>query len=278
MIIDIPAATTVTGPINWNGIIIPPTATTTFAAPTPDSGFDSATPVIAIEVGAGDTPLTFDKAVKITFTGQAGKYVGWSRGGIFTKITTVCDSPTNPTLAPGADCKIDIGGDLVVWTKHFTVFVAYTQTATPPAASASVASTGGAVALSPSNAYANWLAQQPAAPAPAAATPQVLGVKIFADGSLIKFGKKVYVIMNGKRTVIKNLWELAKYKGQKINVVDAETLNQYPEVLGDKAYPDNTIIKSGDKLYIIKNGQKQYIKNLKELKAYIKLYKITKLY
>lgn len=141
----IQAGTIVTGPVDWDGIIHAPVITTTYTEPNPDSGFDSATPVITLDVGAGDTPLTFDKAVKIIFTGQAGKYVGWSRGGVFTKITATCDSATNPTLAAGADCKIDVAGDLIVWTKHFTVYITYTQTPTPtPAAPAPApASSGG---------------------------------------------------------------------------------------------------------------------------------------
>jgi hypothetical protein len=30
-----------------------------------------------------------------------------------------------------SDCKIDIGPDLIVWTKHFTTFTVYTQAAIP---------------------------------------------------------------------------------------------------------------------------------------------------
>ena len=36
-------------------------------------------------------------------------------------------------MAAGAECKIDAGSDLVIWTKHFTTFVTYTQTAIPAA-------------------------------------------------------------------------------------------------------------------------------------------------
>lgn len=129
--VDIPASTNATGPLDWDGIIAPPTVTTVFTAPTPGSGFASTTPVIALEMGAGDIALTFDKAVKITFAGQADKYVGWSRGGVFTEITATCDDATNPTLGAGADCKINVGSDLVVWTKHFTTFITYTQKSIP---------------------------------------------------------------------------------------------------------------------------------------------------
>jgi hypothetical protein len=125
--IDMPANLTISGPSGWDGTINLPAVTTSYTL-TPDSG-DTASAVSAIEIGFGDTPLTLDKAVKLTFTGQAGKLIGWSQSGTFHSITATCDSATSPTLAAGADCKIDVSGDLVVWTKHFTSFVTYTQTA-----------------------------------------------------------------------------------------------------------------------------------------------------
>jgi len=132
--VDVPAGTVITGGSSWNGVLDLPEATTTFAAPS-DSGFTD-TVQSAIAIGAGDTPLTFDKGVRLRFAGQAGKLVGWSRSGTFHSITTACadnTQATNDGLASGADCKIanDGGGNLVVWTKHFTAFVVYTQTANP---------------------------------------------------------------------------------------------------------------------------------------------------
>jgi hypothetical protein len=32
-------------------------------------------------------------------------------------------------LAAGADCKIDVGSDMVIWTKHFSSFISYSQSA-----------------------------------------------------------------------------------------------------------------------------------------------------
>jgi hypothetical protein len=123
--IEMPANLVITGPSSWDGSISLPVITSTYTL-TPDSG-RTATAIEAIEIGAGDTHLKFDKAVKLTFAGQAGKYVGWSQGGTFHPIPTICDSATTPTLAAGADCKIDSGSDLLVWTKHFSTFVAYSQ-------------------------------------------------------------------------------------------------------------------------------------------------------
>lgn len=131
--VNISAGTVMTGPSSWDGTLTLPEVTTTFVAPAPDSGY-TASVVAAIAIGAGDTPLTFDQAVELTFAGQAGNLVGWSRGGSFTQITATCDDPSNPTLAAGADCKIDVGSDLIIWTKHFTAFIVYTQAATTPPA------------------------------------------------------------------------------------------------------------------------------------------------
>lgn len=129
--ITISKDTTITGSSTWNGIVTLPTATTTYTAPSA-SGFTIAVS-LAIEIGAGDMPLTFDKPVKIVFSGKAGTPVGWSQAGVFHAITAVCDSATNPTLGAGADCHVDSGSDLVVWTMHFSTFLTYTQTAVPAA-------------------------------------------------------------------------------------------------------------------------------------------------
>ena len=65
---------------------------------------------------------------------------------MFTTITTVCSADSQAVgdaLPLEGDCKIDIGSDLVVWTKHFTNFVTYTQTTTPASSSSSSSSGGG---------------------------------------------------------------------------------------------------------------------------------------
>lgn len=128
LVVEIPDGTVVDGGSGWDGKITPPTVVT---APTITVSGNTATAITAIEVGAGDTALTFDQPVKLTFAGQAGNLVGWSRNGVFTSIENECDSLTAPTLTDGADCSIADGSDLIVWTKHFTTFVTYTLTSTP---------------------------------------------------------------------------------------------------------------------------------------------------
>lgn len=280
------SSTIISGDSSWDGTLIAPTLSNISLNIPADPDYVSQADKI-INIGFTGQALTFDQPVSILFPGQSGRQIGFSRtSSDFTEITALCpiNNASSLVAATAQECKFNGPADLTVWTKHFTYFAVYRQIYVPPRGS------GGMIfeikpAVKATTTDANLIASSTPAVEPKAKPiikpqilPQVLGVKIFADGSLIKFGKKVYVIMNGKRTVIKNLRELAKYRGQKINVVDAKTLNQYPEVLSDKTYPDNTIVKIGDKLYIIKKGQKQYVKNLKELQAYIKLYKITKLY
>jgi hypothetical protein len=121
----IPNGTTVTAnPTSWNGVIAGPTATTvTIPDMTTDTG---------IEIGFSDGILSFDRAVRIVFPGQSGKRVGYIRTGIsFTEITTTCTNDTQTTndlMAANGDCKINVGSDLVVWTKHFTKFAVYHTT------------------------------------------------------------------------------------------------------------------------------------------------------
>jgi hypothetical protein len=133
--VSIPDGTTVTSAsTTWNGVIAAPTVTTITLPPT--SG-QTKTLSTAIEIGFTGVKLSFDKGVSILLPGQAGKRVGYVRTGIdFTEITTVCgeDSQTwaDTNLVSDGDCKIDMEPDLVIWTKHFTTFAAYTQTTNAP--------------------------------------------------------------------------------------------------------------------------------------------------
>ncbi|MEI7720249.1 MAG: peptidoglycan-binding domain-containing protein [bacterium] len=137
-----PPSLQVTGPAGWTGDITLPTITTTTVAPVADSG-NNASAVSSIVVGFGDSLLTFNKGVRLVFAGQAGNSIGYSHGaGTFHQITAVCsaDSQTvGDALANGADCKINVSGDLVIWTKHFSTFTTYSQSTIP----APVSSGGG---------------------------------------------------------------------------------------------------------------------------------------
>jgi hypothetical protein len=66
--------------------------------------------------------------------GQAGKLVGYSRGGVFTPIPKPAGAQDSQSWAdsyitpPDGDYAVDVNNDLVIWTMHFTRFVTYTQT------------------------------------------------------------------------------------------------------------------------------------------------------
>ena len=128
--ISIPAST-LTSDISWNGIINAPNIASTTLADTVD---ESRTVATAIEVGTTGS-LTFDRGVRIMIPRFAGKRVGVLKDTTFTEISSVCadDSQSSGDALPGGgDCKTDVGSDLVVWTKHFSTFVAFTASAKTP--------------------------------------------------------------------------------------------------------------------------------------------------
>lgn len=136
----IPASTTITSTdSDWDGVFAAPVVTTVSL---PQTSGETKILGMAIEVGLGDTQLSFDKAVRIDFPGQAGKRVGFSRNDVFTEITTTCGTDSGTTLGIDEDCKIDVGNDLVVWTRHFTKFVTFSSTSTTSSSSTSSTSTG----------------------------------------------------------------------------------------------------------------------------------------
>ena len=133
----IPAGTVVTGDAGWDGTIEAPTASTT------DLSLDGSTVTTdsAVEVGSSKYDLLFSAPVELTFTGEAGKKVGfYDAAGTFSEITENCDGVGTPTVggnalattSPGEACKIDSGSDLVVWTTHFSTFVTYTSVPNAP--------------------------------------------------------------------------------------------------------------------------------------------------
>ncbi|MGI6487138.1 MAG: bacterial Ig-like domain-containing protein [Syntrophothermaceae bacterium] len=113
-------------PEGWDGTIALPAIKAQ-----PGATIPKAKNVIVIEVGLPDQEITFDQAVRLVIPNQAGKDAGWIRGGEFTPITRTIGKDdqeiANRDVPDEGDAKIDVGDDLVIWTKHFTEFVAYEQ-------------------------------------------------------------------------------------------------------------------------------------------------------
>jgi hypothetical protein len=106
---------------------------------------------------------------------------------------------------------------------------------------------------------------------------QVLGVQIYAIGSLIRTpDKKIFLVLgNNQVQKIRDLKELAKYKNRKIFNITYELFAQFKQVLGIKIYADGTLLRGPDKrIYRIVSGKKYYISSLNELAKY----KNTKIY
>lgn len=140
--VQFPSSLNITGPANWTGELTLPTvqALTSVSSATMDLAGYTTTTNAVIEVGFGDTVLTFDKGVRILVPGMAAKSVAYVRSGVKMDITTACTNDSQITgnaLAAGADCYIAVGSDIVIWTKHFTQFVAYTRTQNPVSSSSS---------------------------------------------------------------------------------------------------------------------------------------------
>ena len=139
--VTIPQNTVITGEADWNGIITVPTLKLNS-----DVTLSDGAPTVVLEIGSSSVKLTFDNAVRILIPGQAGQSVAYERNDVVTKITDTCADDTQATndgLAPEGDCKIDVGSDLAIWTKHFTKFVTYTPTSTTTTASAATTNAGG---------------------------------------------------------------------------------------------------------------------------------------
>ncbi|HQT44623.1 MAG TPA: hypothetical protein PLO51_01475, partial [Candidatus Micrarchaeota archaeon] len=131
---SLPANLTITGS-NWTGVLSLPTVAAVPAANiTAAPGMSVSSVDGAVSVGFTQG-LNLSSAARLLIPGKSGKYAGYiDSAGTFHTITTTCNADSQATvdsqLAAGGECKINVGSDLVIWTKHFTTFVAYSQTST----------------------------------------------------------------------------------------------------------------------------------------------------
>jgi len=114
---------------DWDGLFVPLTVvslTTVRPAGEPESEV-----ILAVKVGSDDVSFEVDPAARLLLPGAAKKNakVGFiAPGGTFTAITAQCAADSQDAgNAVERDCFIVVGDDIVIWTKHFTTFAAYTQ-------------------------------------------------------------------------------------------------------------------------------------------------------
>lgn len=134
--VQIPSGTSISGQ-GWDGTITAPIVDTTVDAtdisvPTGTTVSD----VVAVRVGVTGIRLDFSSPVSVSLPGQAGKKAGFiDHTGVFHAITVNCGTDPLATLVGTVEeCWTTDGGDLVIWTNHFTTFVAYNATAPTPVA------------------------------------------------------------------------------------------------------------------------------------------------
>ena len=134
---DIPAgAAMVVASSSWNGKVTLPTMVTNIITPTIPGG--STITQISIEIGVQDAEVTFSKAIRILLSGAGDKRPGYVRAGVFVPIDNVCavdsrvwvDNVVNVPV--GKECYIISGTNMILWTKHFTIFEFYKQLFTQP--------------------------------------------------------------------------------------------------------------------------------------------------
>ena len=122
--VEFPADLTISSSDEWTGEVhLPQVKDPASVTPPNGESVDS-----VIELGFDDVEITFDKPVRILLEGQAGKTAFYERSGVTTVINSVCTSDSfgdvNFLLSAAGikECKINSGGDLVIWTLHFTSF------------------------------------------------------------------------------------------------------------------------------------------------------------
>lgn len=152
----IPEGTVITDPEGeWDGSFTAPIVSSMDGVLIPTGQGQVATVALVIEVGAPGVHLELSNAARLVLPGQAGKLAGYIRDGEFHPIVNVCSADTQvagDALPAGGDCYMTVGDDLVIWTKHFTKFVAYSvkQTSTTPVTDntdSDEETTGGSVAV-----------------------------------------------------------------------------------------------------------------------------------
>ena len=80
----------------------------------------------AVEIGHNGFNLSFDKPVRLLFPSDANKKVGYTiSDDSFVEILSICNGDSGVGLSDYEDCKVNVGNDLVVWTRHFTKFATF---------------------------------------------------------------------------------------------------------------------------------------------------------
>jgi len=116
----------------WNGLFyLPVTAATTSGPVNLPSGLNLTGIVGVIETGHPNYSLHLSAPARILVSGQAGRNAGYfNASNTFQAIGINCPSDISSGLGEGGSCLSNSGNDLLIWTRHLSQFVIYTQTGT----------------------------------------------------------------------------------------------------------------------------------------------------
>lgn len=113
----------------WTGVMFTPTISTYDLPVTPGQ---ITTTGLIIEVGSPDFSLSFDKAVRLQLIGQAGMRIARVHNNVYSEISLTGPEDSQAAgdaLPQDGSFKINVGNDMVIWTKVFSKFITFSQAA-----------------------------------------------------------------------------------------------------------------------------------------------------
>lgn len=124
--LNVPEDIEIYGNLSWDGRLRMPKALQTSSVTV-----NAATVLQVYEIGPSDQDLTFNKAIRIFLEDAGANQLGFQDAdGVYRTITTTCSADTQAAgnaLPANGDCRIAVGDDAVIWTKHFTKVVISNQ-------------------------------------------------------------------------------------------------------------------------------------------------------
>ncbi|CAI6060683.1 InlB B-repeat-containing protein [Cohnella sp. JJ-181] len=195
--LTIPEGTKITAPAGWDGAIKLPEVQRADSVSIPSADVKA-----VIKVGSNDVPLQFDRAVRLLIPGQGGRSAGFVQSGVFRAITGTITADTQEAadreIAAGGEAALTVGGDLVIWTRHFTQFAAYAPATPDPGIPAGNGSGGGttvqSVAIPAAGGTATLKGVTVSVPAGASATDVRITVDLVSDVSLLPQGSGLQLV------------------------------------------------------------------------------------
>jgi spore coat protein A len=238
----------------------------------------------AIQWGIPNLGLVFNQPISLSI------YVGTSLNGQVLNIMRSVTGTANWTSDGVSPATTTVVNGFVHFTATKASYYAASHQVTPVVAPPASSGGGGGVPI-------YFLQQKTVTPSSTIATTTpltqpigelvtkiVLGVKTYADGTLLKNSiGRIYLITQNQKKYIRSLVELSHLVSQKIILVSDEILNQIPlftaPANAGRNFGDGNLIRDTKtkKIYLLGSGVRKPISNLIELQKYAgrKIYDAT---